>query len=326
MERGSTETFWSRRAPSRPRFIPPGRWRSSRSPCTTPSTGSWAVGSRSWSTSVVPARLGRCGRGRRRSHRTRRAAPQPAAGDRRVLPDSIDPTRLRRGRSSRASATVTLWQMPSWPRAQMTARLPLRRCSPRAWSRRVPVDPTDLRAGGVHADGARHSVRAAEREPVPPAPAARADQPTVRRRTSTRSTRWESSTARRGRLTETAIAKFWGAAPVWVVWNQSPIRPASASETLSSRTPGCSRVLDTTLADSAIALYDAKYAYHRWRPITAITASDEGNPNTAGRSQLGAVAKHGQRPQLSRSPCRVQPGGRDGARRTTSAPTCSRSR
>src|SRR5262249_10086080 len=39
-------------------------------------------------------------------------------------------------------------------------------------------------------------------------------------------------------------------------------------------------LLDTTLADSAIALYDAKYAYHRWRPITAITAAAQGNPNT----------------------------------------------
>ena len=39
-------------------------------------------------------------------------------------------------------------------------------------------------------------------------------------------------------------------------------------------------LLDTTLADSAIAMYDAKYAYHRWRPITAITAPDQGNPNT----------------------------------------------
>jgi hypothetical protein len=38
--------------------------------------------------------------------------------------------------------------------------------------------------------------------------------------------------------------------------------------------------LDTTLADGAIALYDSKYAYHRWRPITAITATDQGNPNT----------------------------------------------
>jgi hypothetical protein len=39
-------------------------------------------------------------------------------------------------------------------------------------------------------------------------------------------------------------------------------------------------LVDTTLADGAIALYDAKYAYHRWRPITAITATDQGNSNT----------------------------------------------
>ncbi len=39
-------------------------------------------------------------------------------------------------------------------------------------------------------------------------------------------------------------------------------------------------VLDATLADSAITLYDAKYTYHRWRPITAITAANQGNPNT----------------------------------------------
>ena len=29
-----------------------------------------------------------------------------------------------------------------------------------------------------------------------------------------------------------------------------------------------------------MALYDAKYTFHRWRPITAITAPDQGNPNT----------------------------------------------
>jgi hypothetical protein len=39
-------------------------------------------------------------------------------------------------------------------------------------------------------------------------------------------------------------------------------------------------LLDTTLADGAVALYDAKYTYHRWRPITAITAPDQGNPDT----------------------------------------------
>jgi membrane-associated phospholipid phosphatase len=39
-------------------------------------------------------------------------------------------------------------------------------------------------------------------------------------------------------------------------------------------------LLDLALADQAIACFDAKYAYNFWRPITAIRAADQGNPNT----------------------------------------------
>src|SRR5262249_15676063 len=36
------------------------------------------------------------------------------------------------------------------------------------------------------------------------------------------------------------------------------------------------------MADSAIASFDAKYAYNFWRPVTAIRAADtDGNPETA---------------------------------------------
>jgi PAP2 superfamily len=79
---------------------------------------------------------------------------------------------------------------------------------------------------------------------------------------------------------ETAIGKFWGAAPVWVVWNQIADQAAVRLGNNLERNARMFAALDTTLADSAIALYDAKYAYHRWRPITAITASDQGNANT----------------------------------------------
>ena len=42
-------------------------------------------------------------------------------------------------------------------------------------------------------------------------------------------------------------------------------------------------LLNTGLADGVIALYDAKYAYHRWRPVTAIRAGEtDGNPDTTG--------------------------------------------
>jgi hypothetical protein len=79
---------------------------------------------------------------------------------------------------------------------------------------------------------------------------------------------------------QTAVGKFWGAAPVWVVWNQVADQAGLAFRNGLERNARMFAVLDTTLADSAITLYDAKYTYHRWRPITAITAADQGNPNT----------------------------------------------
>jgi hypothetical protein len=87
-----------------------------------------------------------------------------------------------------------------------------------------------------------------------------------------------SSTARTA--DETAIAKFWGAAPVWVVWNQVADQAAVSFGNNVEENARMFALLDTTLADSAIALYDAKYTYHRWRPITAITATDQSNPRT----------------------------------------------
>jgi hypothetical protein len=79
---------------------------------------------------------------------------------------------------------------------------------------------------------------------------------------------------------ETAIGRFWGAAPIWIVWNQIADQAATGLGNSLAQNARLFAGLDTTLADTAIALYDAKYAYHRWRPITAITAPEEGNPNT----------------------------------------------
>jgi hypothetical protein len=79
---------------------------------------------------------------------------------------------------------------------------------------------------------------------------------------------------------ETAVGRFWGAAPVWIVWNQVADQAAMSFGNDLEQNARLFALLDTTLADDAIALYDAKYAYHRWRPITAITAPDQGNPNT----------------------------------------------
>jgi hypothetical protein len=79
---------------------------------------------------------------------------------------------------------------------------------------------------------------------------------------------------------ETAIGRFWGASPIWIVWNQIADQAAIGLDNGLEQNARLFALLDTTLADGAIALYDAKYAYHRWRPLTAITAADQGNPNT----------------------------------------------
>jgi hypothetical protein len=82
---------------------------------------------------------------------------------------------------------------------------------------------------------------------------------------------------------QTTIGRFWGAGPVQNVWNQIAQMAAGAFHTDIAQNARLFAVLDTTLADGVIALYDAKYAYHRWRPVTAIQAGDsDGNPSTAG--------------------------------------------
>ena len=84
---------------------------------------------------------------------------------------------------------------------------------------------------------------------------------------------------------QTAIGKFWGAAPIWIVWNQVADQAALGFGNSLEQNARLFALLNTTLADSAIALYDAKYAFHRWRPITAITATDQGNANTVANAQ-----------------------------------------
>jgi hypothetical protein len=87
------------------------------------------------------------------------------------------------------------------------------------------------------------------------------------------------STSRSSNQTE--IGKFWGAAPVWIVWNQVAESAAAGFRDTLAQNARLFALLDAGLADSVIALYDGKYAYNRWRPVTAITAADTGNPAAA---------------------------------------------
>jgi hypothetical protein len=89
----------------------------------------------------------------------------------------------------------------------------------------------------------------------------------------------DTSTARSAEQTD--IGRFWGAAGPWIVLNQIGWAAATGFHNGLLANARMFALLDVSLADGVIALYDAKYAYHRWRPVTAVRAADlDGNPDT----------------------------------------------
>jgi membrane-associated phospholipid phosphatase len=75
---------------------------------------------------------------------------------------------------------------------------------------------------------------------------------------------------------QTSIGRFWGAAPVWNVWNEVAQDQATARRLSLVRASALFATLDLALGDTSIGLYDAKYHYQVWRPVTAIRAGVPG--------------------------------------------------
>ena len=81
---------------------------------------------------------------------------------------------------------------------------------------------------------------------------------------------------------QTIIGKFWAPA-IWNTWNVIAENAAVAHHTNLGRTARLFAVLNLSFADSAIAMYDGKYHYQLWRPVTAVRLADtDGNPATVG--------------------------------------------
>src|SRR6266487_3222510 len=90
---------------------------------------------------------------------------------------------------------------------------------------------------------------------------------------------------------ETTQAKFWGAAPIWNVWNEIAEDLAVTRHANLEQTVTVFANLDLALADATIGLYDAKYHYLVWRPITAIRLGDTaGNPGITGDPNWNPLA------------------------------------
>src|SRR5262249_55606875 len=69
---------------------------------------------------------------------------------------------------------------------------------------------------------------------------------------------------------QTAAGLFWGSSPIWVTWNEVAQDQATARQSSLQGAATMFAALDLSLGDTAIGLYDAKYHYQVWRPITAI--------------------------------------------------------
>lgn len=79
---------------------------------------------------------------------------------------------------------------------------------------------------------------------------------------------------------QTTIGNFW-AAPIQNYWNAIADDAVLARHSDIKTSARALALVDLGLADATIALYDAKYAYRLWRPITAIRLADaDTNPLT----------------------------------------------
>ncbi|HEX6507478.1 MAG TPA: vanadium-dependent haloperoxidase [Chloroflexota bacterium] len=80
---------------------------------------------------------------------------------------------------------------------------------------------------------------------------------------------------------QTTIAKFWSP-PIWITWNQIAENAALRHHSDLVHTARLFALLNLSIADTTIAMYDAKYQYNLWRPVTAIReAGSAGNPAVA---------------------------------------------
>ena len=115
--------------------------------------------------------------------------------------------------------------------------------------------------------------------PAPPPPVSSATYATALN--EVKSLGRDSSTTRT--TDETVAGKFWSATPVWNTWNQVTQQLTANRHASLTQATSAFSALDLSLADTTIALYDAKYHYNIWRPVTAIQlGATAGNPSIVG--------------------------------------------
>jgi hypothetical protein len=77
---------------------------------------------------------------------------------------------------------------------------------------------------------------------------------------------------------QTLLANFWQSSTATYFWNAVALRLTAAQDMTLLDNAHLFGALNMAIADSVIASWDAKYYFHSWRPITAITLADtDGN-------------------------------------------------
>jgi hypothetical protein len=80
---------------------------------------------------------------------------------------------------------------------------------------------------------------------------------------------------------QTLAARFWNASTAPYYWDTIALSLAAQSHTTIWENARLLALLNTAMADAAIACWEAKYHYVAWRPVTAIPLADtDGNPDT----------------------------------------------
>jgi hypothetical protein len=91
----------------------------------------------------------------------------------------------------------------------------------------------------------------------------------------------DSSTTRTA--DQTVAGRFWSSAPVWNTWNEVTQQLLTDRHASLAQATRVFSALDLALADTTIAMYDAKYDEAVWRPVTAIQLGDTiGSPGSTG--------------------------------------------
>jgi membrane-associated phospholipid phosphatase len=81
---------------------------------------------------------------------------------------------------------------------------------------------------------------------------------------------------------QTLLARFWQSTTPNYIFDHAALELADARHLTFSEKAWLLGLLNTALADAAIACWEAKYHYVFWRPITAIQLGEtDGNPSTA---------------------------------------------